>query len=168
MTNNWIVALEADRHYARAVQARRELLLVQRKEYASDDLRLAEALALLGSTLLNAQQSLEAETAMRESLTIRTKKEADAWTTFDAQSMLGAALMAQEKYAEAEPFLVTGYEGMKQRQVKIRAEARGRMSEALERLVQLYDATGKKDEAAKRRKELEAAKAASQKKSGPR
>jgi hypothetical protein len=90
-------------------------------------------------------------------LTKREKQEPDAWTTFYAKVMLGEALLGQKKYADAEPLLVQGYEGMKQR------EARNfppqvpelRLREALDRLVQLYDAWDKPDQAAKWRKELE-------------
>jgi outer membrane protein assembly factor BamD (BamD/ComL family) len=77
--------------------------------------------------------------------------------------MLGGALLGQKKYADAEPLLLAGYEGMKKREAKIPPQGKGRVTEAVERLVQLYEATGKKDEAAKWRKELEAAKAAQKK-----
>jgi len=70
-------------------------------------------------------------------------------------SRLGGARVGQAKYAEAEPLLLTGYEGMKQRQAKIPNEGRLRLTEGVDRLVQLYDALGKKDESAKWRKELE-------------
>ena len=50
--------------------------------------------------------------------------------------------------------LLAGYEGMKQRKAKIPNEGKLRLTEALDRLVQLYDALGKKDESAKWRKEL--------------
>jgi hypothetical protein len=43
---------------------------------------------------------------------------------------------------------------MKRREATILPTGRIRLREALERLVQFYDATGKKDEAAVRRKEL--------------
>ena len=70
--------------------------------------------------------------------------------------MLGAALLGQKKYAEAEPLLLQGYEGVDQRKEKIPPEVRAvRLKEALERLVRLYDATSKKDEVARWRKKLE-------------
>jgi hypothetical protein len=43
----------------------------------------------------------------------------DAWNTFKAQSMLGGALLGQQKYAATEPLLLTGYEGMKKREARI-------------------------------------------------
>jgi hypothetical protein len=64
--------------------------------------------------------------------------------------MLGEALAGQKKYAEAEPLLLAGYKGMKEREATIPEPFRKvRLTEALERLVRLYEATGRKDEAAK-------------------
>jgi hypothetical protein len=52
---------------------------------------------------------------------------------------------------------------MKQREDKIPTQYRSRLAEALERLVQLYDAWNKPDEAAKWRKAFEAHKKAAEK-----
>ena len=68
------------------------------------------------------------------------------------------ALSGQKKYAAAEPLLLAGYAGLKQRQAKIPPQGKARLVEALERLVQLAEALEKKDDAAKWRKELDAAK----------
>jgi hypothetical protein len=101
----------------------------------------------LGSALLKQQKWTEAEAVLRECLTIRRKKQPDDWTTFDTCSLLGAALLGQKKYADAEPPLVQGYEGMKQRETTIPPQGKVRLSEALERLGRLYEATDKKDKA---------------------
>ena len=63
--------------------------------------------------------------------------------------MLGGSLLGQKKYAEAEPLIVSGYEGMKARQTKIPPPGKPRFTEAAERVVKLYEAWGKKDEAAR-------------------
>jgi tetratricopeptide (TPR) repeat protein len=86
------------------------------------------------------------------------KFQPDAWETFNTRSLLGGALLAQQKYADAEPLLLAGYEGLKQREKMIQPPDLVCIPEAIERLVQLYEATGRKDEAAKWRKELEARK----------
>ncbi len=52
---------------------------------------------------------------------------------------------------------------MKKREAKIPAQGKSRLPEAVERLVQLYEATDKKDDAAKWRKELEAVKKSAEK-----
>src|SRR5262249_11881503 len=109
----------------------------------------------------------EAEPVLRECLALRQKKRPDIWTTFDAQSLLGGALLAQKKYAEAEPLLREGYEGLRQRQDRIPDHGKARVTEALERLAQLYDAWDRPVDAAKWRKELDEAKAAVKTKAQP-
>jgi hypothetical protein len=70
----------------------------------------------------------DAEPLLREFLTICAKQEPDAWTTFNTMSLLGGALLGQKKYADAEPLLVKGYEGMKKASLVASApgEPRGR------------------------------------------
>ena len=75
------------------------------------------------------------------------KNQPDAWTTFDAQSLLGGALLGQKKYAEAGPLLLKGYEGMKARAKAIPPQGGTRIPEALDRLIELSAATNKPDEA---------------------
>jgi RNA polymerase sigma factor (TIGR02999 family) len=96
-------------------------------------------------------------------LTTRERTMPDSWLTFRCKSLLGGALLGQKKYAAAEPLLLKGYQGMKEREDKIPALGKIRVSEALERLVQLYEATGKKEEAAKWRKQLDETKKAAEK-----
>ena len=93
---------------------------------------------------------------MRECLLSREKTEADAWTTFNTQSLLGGSLLGQKNLPPdaAEPLLLAGYEGMKAREAKIPAQGKPRLTEALERLVQLYDAWGKPSHAAEWREKL--------------
>jgi hypothetical protein len=107
--------------------------------------------------LLRTHQPAEAEKVLRECLAIREKNEPDAWTTFHARSMLGEALLHQKNYADAEPLLVQGYEGLNQGETKIPAHLRQvRLTEGLERLVRLYDGWVKPEQADQWRKKLEA------------
>ena len=69
-------------------------------------------------------------------------------------------MLGQKKYKDAEPLLKEGYEGMKQREKSMPPQALPRLAEALERLVQLYTATGNAAEAERYRKELAARKTA--------
>ena len=95
---------------------------------------------------------------MRECLLIREKTAPDAWTTFNTQSLFGASLLGQKNYTDAEPLLLSGYEGMKAREAKIPAQAKPRLTDAIQRLVDLYEATGQQDRADEWRKKLEATK----------
>jgi serine/threonine protein kinase len=151
-------AYDAMGKYPEAVKLGREALAIRRRTLPADDLTLAGTKGTLGLYLLHAQQPAEAESLLRECLDIFQKKQADFWTTFNVQSWLGGSLLGQQKYAEAELQLVQGYEGLKQREAQIPAQWKFRLTEALERLVQLYDATGQKAKADEWRKQLEAAK----------
>jgi serine/threonine protein kinase len=115
----------------------------------------ATALAIQGMAMLSQRKFAEAEPTLRQCLTIREKNQPDDWTTFDTRSMLGEALLEQKKYPEAEPLLLSGYKGLKNGEADIPSQEKGRLTRALERLVKLYEAWGKKEEAVKWRKELE-------------
>jgi eukaryotic-like serine/threonine-protein kinase len=144
---------------AEAVKLVPKLLADDRKKSPNDSPQLAGALAQFGLTLLQVKAYADAEPLLRECLAIREKTQPDLWNTFTARSMLGGALLGQKKYADAGPLLIAGYEGMKRRETTIPPRAKGRLTEALERLVQLYVATDKPDEAARWHEELESAKA---------
>jgi hypothetical protein len=58
-------------------------------------------------------------------------------------------LCGQKKYSQAEPLLLSGYDGMQRRLKKIPAIGRRRVTEAAKRLAQYYAATGQADKAAK-------------------
>ena len=55
---------------------------------------------------------------IRASLAVRERKEPEAWSTFNTRSLLGGVLLGQERYADAEPSLLAGYRGMKERAAK--------------------------------------------------
>jgi hypothetical protein len=101
-------------------------------------------------------------------LAIYEKEWPDSWRTFEVKSLLGGALLGQRKYADAEPLLREGYQGMKERAAKIVPTDQGSLTDALERLVRLHDAWGKPDEATKWRQELEAHKKAAEKPATPK
>jgi eukaryotic-like serine/threonine-protein kinase len=124
-------------------------LLKARKALPKDSPQLAGLLAQIGSRLLEQKKWTEAEPLLRECLAIREKTQPDVWSTFNTKSLTGGALLGQKKYADAEPLLLAGYEGMKQREKTIPEQGKIRLPEAVERLVQLYEATGKTDEAAR-------------------
>jgi hypothetical protein len=114
----------------------------------------------VGDALLGQGVVVEAESFLRLYLDLAGKKLPDGWRRSARVSALGACLVGQKKYAEAEPLLLKGYEGLRQHEESIPVSLRRtRLTEALERLVQFYDEWDKPDKAAKWRKELEEAKA---------
>jgi tetratricopeptide (TPR) repeat protein len=136
----------------------RELLAVARKTLPAGSPRLATALAKYGAALIELQAWADAEPVLRDCLSIREKIQPDNWRTFNTRSLLGAALLGQKRYPEAEPLLLQGYEGMKQWRPAPGQPTDGgpdpeRLIESLERLVRLCEAMSRPDEAAKWRAE---------------
>jgi serine/threonine protein kinase/tetratricopeptide (TPR) repeat protein len=138
----------------------RELVEFLKGSAGAESVEYAGELSLLGMFLLGQKRTADAEAALREALRVRELKQPDVWTTFNTRSLLGACLLAQERYADAEPLLVSGYEGLKAREAAIAANARGRLKEALGRLVRLYDEWGKPEQAAAWRAKGEAGQSA--------
>jgi hypothetical protein len=133
----------------KAVPLLKDFVAGQRKRFPKDDPRFAGVIAQVALDLLKCDQFAPAEEMLRECLAIREKKEPDAWTTFNTMSMLGGALLGQKQYADAKPLLVKGYEGMKAREKTIPPQGATRIPVALDRLIELYTATNKPDEAKK-------------------
>jgi hypothetical protein len=71
----------------------------------------------------------------------------DSWERYNCQSMLGGSLEGQAKFAEAEPLLLTGYVGVIRWQATIPIQERRVLSEARERIVQLYEEWQKPEKA---------------------
>ncbi len=86
-------------------------------------------------------QRLAAGTLLRECLDIREAQQPNAWTTFNTISMWGGALPGQQKDADAKPLLMTGYDGMKQRESSIPPPSEIRLHESLDRLNSFYQLT---------------------------
>lgn len=147
--SNLISSYQSARNLAEAVPVLSRLRRSSEKRVGASTPEDATLLSALGQGLTELGRSQEAESALRECLEIRKKQEPDAWTTFNTMSLLGAALLGQEKYAEAEPLLLQGYEGLKAREASIPPQGATRIAEALDRLVKLYKAWGKPDEAAR-------------------
>ncbi len=149
-----------------AVPLYEETLLLAKVKFGPDNPRTLEIINRLGRGYIQSDQPARAEPLLREYLALRAKHEPEGWKTFDAKSLLGAALRGEQMYAEAEPLLLAGYEGMRQRQARIPGSYKIRLIEDLQQLVKLYEAVGNHDKVIEWRKKLAealaAAKAAAQ------
>ncbi len=112
-----------------------------------EDPFLAANLAAFGNNLLQQSRWPDAEQLLRDCLRIRTKMLPDDWTRFYAMSMLGESLLGQRRYSEAEPLVVPGYEGMKDRESKVPSVHKPRLFDAALRVVRLYERWGKATQA---------------------
>jgi tetratricopeptide (TPR) repeat protein len=117
-------------------------------------------LAWVGNALLTAyvQAGKKAEATALVAAQVgaaRKRFPADSLPLAAALADVGKALLDAKAYADAEPLLLAGYEGIKKHAAQVSPRNRRDLTNALERLVQLYDARGMPEEAAKWRKELE-------------
>jgi tetratricopeptide (TPR) repeat protein/tRNA A-37 threonylcarbamoyl transferase component Bud32 len=110
----------------------------------------------LGAVRLAQHKYAEAERLLWEGLPLVEKYWPDEAYRFYVMSLLGASLAGQQKYSNAEPLLLRGCEGLQQRQASMLSflKPTRRVTESIERLVQLYDAWGKANQAAEWRKKL--------------
>jgi serine/threonine protein kinase/tetratricopeptide (TPR) repeat protein len=161
MLSAMAVTYDADGRFASAEPIYREYLARIRKQFGPEHANTAMALGGLCLCLLRQKKYDEAEPVARDCLAIRARKLPDDWQTYSTRSMLGAALLGQKKYADARPLLLEGYEGLQKRAATIPPPGRPRLREALERLVELYEATGEADKADAWRRQLMAHGAAS-------
>ncbi|HXP63592.1 MAG TPA: serine/threonine-protein kinase [Dongiaceae bacterium] len=133
----------------------REALAMRRKLLGNDHPDVADSLAQLAGVLRDRGRLDDAEPLLRECLSIREKGLPDDWLTFSARSALGENLLARKKYAEAEPLLLSGYNGLNEREAKIPAASRRRLKEAGERLIRLYQETSRPDKAAEWKRKVD-------------
>lgn len=98
----------------------------------------------LAFALLTQGKAAEAEAKIREALAIFRAKQADPLQTADAESVLGSCLAAQRRFQEAEPLLVRSYTIL-QKDDGVGAK---QASEARQRIIDLYTAWGRPEQAA--------------------
>jgi serine/threonine protein kinase len=147
--------LEKKKWFEQADLWRRKWLAAAKGRDGPDSAAYAEKLAEQGENLLRSKRHATAEPLLRECVAIFEIKQPEFWKTFHAQSLLGDSLQGQEKYAEAERHVLQGYEGLKLRERQIpRFYARFRVSEAGQRIVQLYESWGQAEKAAQWRARL--------------
>jgi tetratricopeptide (TPR) repeat protein len=135
-----------------AEQTLTEALALDRKRLQPGELATRSCLTALARLRLAQRKYAEAETLLREAMSGTGNQNTQIGDTFDRQSLLGASLLGQSKFAEAEPLLIAGYEGLKKLSPAISVDAN--LPEAGERLMRLYSAWGKHDQADEWRRKL--------------
>ncbi len=159
---NTIRAYEVSKQFEKAEEWRRKWLAHVKASAGVESPAYAGELAALGLLLMKQEKWGEAQSTLSECLAIREKIQPDAWTTFNTQSMLGGALLGSARsandgsekakmLAEAEPLLLKGCEGIKDRLIsegqnaEVLKAQKQRLSETCDRLIELYTALEKSD-----------------------
>jgi len=110
------------------------------------------SVADLALAYLSQGKFTESDPLAREAMEFDRKKQPDDWQGFRAETLLGARIAGQKKYAEAEPLLLEGYQGMVARKDKMEIGNWYHLDRAREWIVQLYQAWGKPEKAAEWKK----------------
>jgi serine/threonine protein kinase len=141
-------AFLALRQYPEAEAEINATLEIYRAGSSPQYVNYATALMVQGMIYSQTERTAEAEKLLREAVRIRTENVPEThFLRATANGALGEFLTAEARFPEAESFLLASYESLK----KSQAENSPRTRLALERLVNLYDAWGKTDDAARYR-----------------
>jgi tetratricopeptide (TPR) repeat protein/tRNA A-37 threonylcarbamoyl transferase component Bud32 len=122
-------------------EARRRVLGEQHRERLN-------GLRALGQVFDSEGKTDQAVQAFRTSLEGYEKTGVESWERYLCQSRLGVSLAARKDYAQAEPMLVAGYDGMSRHHSAMPASERHYLDETARTLVQLYKASNKQSAAA--------------------
>ncbi|MBV8829804.1 MAG: serine/threonine protein kinase [Acidobacteriaceae bacterium] len=131
---------EAEPLFSTLVDARRRL-------WGEDDIRTLNAMNGLALVYLYNGKPKQSEAVIRGALD-HLVNSPDSWRRFDDESLLGASLTAQKRYAEAEPLLISAHQQLLEREASIPVSNRFIIDRAGRWILQLYDHWGKPREAA--------------------
>ncbi len=131
-----------------AEQRFQEALAIQRARLGEEHPQTARTKRNLALHRLRRGVPAAAESLIREALaSLRAKRPEGHWEIADAESVLGACLVAMGRFEDAEPLLIGGYEGL----ARIRGVQAVPTRKARLRLVELYTAWGRPEEVERHR-----------------
>ena len=134
----------------------RDRLQLMESQLPEGEPEITHTLVSFTATLIAAKKFAEAEPFARESLALREKQIPGDWRIFLSRSLLGAALAGQQKYAEAESWLLSGYEGLKQREATLPGYGQPYLRNVLQRLAEFYTVLNRTNQAAEWQQKLAA------------
>jgi serine/threonine protein kinase len=130
-------------------------LELRQRVSAPENVFLADVRRALGQLRLQQQKYREAESLLRDAVTGYEKAGSESWLRYQTSVLLGASLVAQRRYGDAEPFLVSGYQGMLDRQSTIPTYGRRVLKQTQGWIAQVYANLGKPEKAAEWREKLQ-------------
>lgn len=134
--------------YASAETYTAQVLAGRRSAFGSDNPDTMSSAAELALAYVSEGKFSQSEPLAREALEFNDKNHPDTWQRFRAESILGASLAGQKKFAEAEPLLLEGYRGMSARKPQIDVPDWYHIDRARDWIIGLYQAWGRLSQAA--------------------
>ncbi|HUJ93338.1 MAG TPA: serine/threonine-protein kinase [Candidatus Bathyarchaeia archaeon] len=135
-----------------------ETTSVQRRVLGESHPETLGNLSGLGRAQLEQAKYSEAESTLRATAGLYSKTSADSWQRYNCENLLGRSLAGQKKFVEAEPLVTGGYRGMAQHASFVPAPQRYLLNEAGTAIPHLYYDWGKRQDAARWKEKLSAAK----------
>jgi serine/threonine protein kinase len=139
---------DADRQLCKALELARNI-----SDPRSKEVETAHVQNILAPNLLFQGRYKEAEQAARNGLAAWKKGRPGDWSQFHLMSVIGGALLGQRKIAEAEPFLIQGYAGLKEHEAIKNSGFDHWVVQAAERLIRYYEMTNQSEKARQVREE---------------
>ena len=127
----------------------------QRRVNGSEHLSTLNTMRLLGGLHRDQGNYAQAEALLREALRGFLKTRPDFWARFEIESTLGASLSGQRKFAEAEPLLLSGYEGLARLKATIPPLNKSSLEHAGDWIVTHYQSWGRPEKVAEWRRKLQ-------------
>jgi non-specific serine/threonine protein kinase/serine/threonine-protein kinase len=137
----------AQSHYEQAERLFSTVLESRRRMQGPEQPEVLGTALYLASVRLNRHEYATAESELHDSLKIFEKIAPNAFERYWCQALLGAALAGGKKYAEAEPLLTAGYDGMVKAQDNVPVGDRLAIDDIAQRASRLYEDWGKPDKA---------------------
>jgi serine/threonine protein kinase/tetratricopeptide (TPR) repeat protein len=103
----------SNHRYTEAENLGKDLLARLSQRKAPPPAAGAHGLIFLAQNLLDREQWTNAEQITRGYLAVSEKTQPDSWETLNVRSLLGGALLGQRKIHDAQPLVVTAYDGLK-------------------------------------------------------
>ena len=133
----------------KAEKLERERLEITRQALPDDDGWIASSVTGLAYVLNKRGKYDEAEPLLREALELRRKMKSPSWSVGSLSTRLGESLAGQGRFDAAEPLVLSGYRQIEDNFEDMPDNWKSLRVDALKRIVALYEAWGKPDEAAK-------------------
>ena len=132
---------EAEPIWAKLLDTRRRVMGAQHPDTLTGWMMLA-------LVRLQQERFADAESTSRELLTAYQESAPDNWRRIYTQAILGASLVGERKYEEAEPILTSAYDGLVEKRESMLAEFRPTIAGWGERIVAMYESWGRPEKAA--------------------